>query len=173
MVGEAAAGSVTHMSASQHMGHGVNQRAQIRMSDAEIDEFLHGRRTMALCSVNHDGTIHAVAMWYGFLEGCVAFETKAKSQKVKNLRRNPTITCLVEDGQKYEELRGVELVGRAEVVEDRERMWELGVSVFERYQAPYTEELRPFVETMLHKRVVIRVAVDRVVSWDHRKLALG
>jgi PPOX class probable F420-dependent enzyme len=157
---------------SQHMGHGVKQRDIIKMTPAEVDEFLRGRHTMSLCSINHDGTIHAVAMWYGFLEGSVAFETKAKSQKVQNLRRQPTITCLVEDGKTYEELRGVELVGRAEIIEDPDRMWELGVSVFERYNAPYTDELRPFVEAMLRKRVVIKVAVDRVVSWDHRKLGL-
>lgn len=155
------------------MGHGIKQRDLIKMTPAEVDEFLKGRHTMSLCSVNHDGTIHAVAMWYGFVEGSIAFETKTKSQKVQNLRRNPTITCLVEDGESYEELRGVELVGRAEIIDDPDRMWELGVSVFERYNAPYTEELRPFVEAMLHKRVVIRVAVDRVVSWDHRKLGLS
>jgi PPOX class probable F420-dependent enzyme len=160
------------MSQAQPMGHGVKQRDVIKMTPDEVDEFLRGRHTMALCSINHDGTIHAVAMWYGFLEGAPAFETKAKSQKVQNLRRDPRITCLVEDGERYETLRGVELVGRAEIVEEPDRMWELGVSVFERYQGTYSEEMRPFVEAMLHKRVVIRVSVDRVVSWDHRKLAL-
>ncbi len=149
---------------------GVNQRAKIKMTDDEIDEFLSGRHTMSMCTINHDGTIHAVAMWYGFLEGAVAVETKLKSQKVQNLRRNPTLTMMVEDGASYEELRGVELVGRAEIVEEPDRIWELGVSVFERYQAPYTEELRPFVEAMLNKRVVVKLDVDRVVSWDHRKL---
>jgi PPOX class probable F420-dependent enzyme len=155
------------------MGHGVNQRAQIKMSEEEVGEFLRDRRPMTLCSINHDGSIHAVAMWYGFLEGAVAFETKAKAQKVRNLRRDGRITCMAEDGDSYEELRGVELVGHAEIVEDPERMWELGVSVFERYHGPYTEELRPFVEVMLHKRVVIKVHVERTVSWDHRKLALA
>lgn len=150
---------------------GVKQRDRIKMTQDEIDEFLSGRRTMTMCTINHDGTIHAVAMWYGFLEGAVAIETKAKSQKVQNLRRNPTLTMLVEDGDAYEELRGVELVGRAEIVEDPDRIWELGVSVFERYQAPYTEEMRPFVEVMLNKRVVVKLELDRVVSWDHRKLA--
>lgn len=150
---------------------GVNQRALIRMTNDEVDEFLHGRHSMAMATHGPDGRIHVVAMWYGFLEGAVAVETKAKSQKVQNLRRNPQITCLVEDGDTYETLRGVELVGRAEIVEDSERMWELGVSVFERYQGPYTEDMRPFVETMLNKRVVVKVDVERVVSWDHRKLA--
>src|ERR1700687_3342501 len=155
---------------SQHMGQGVNQRSLIKMTPEEIDAFLQGRHSMALCSINHDGTIYTVAMWYGFLDGAVAFETKAKSQKVQKLRRNPTITCMVEDGESYEQLRGVELVGRAEIIDDGDRMWELGVSVFERYNAPYTEDLRPFVETMLRKRVIIKVHVDRTVSWDHRKL---
>lgn len=157
---------------SQQMGHGVKQRDVIKMTPEEVDAFIHERRPMTMCSINHDGTIHAVAMWYGFLEGCVAVETKAKSQKVQNLRRNPRITCLFEDGDYYEELRGVELVGTVEIVEDPERMWTLGVDVFERYYSPYTEDLRPFVETMLNKRVVLKVTVDRVVSWDHRKLGL-
>ena len=150
---------------------GVNQRAVIRMTDQEVDEFLLGRRAMSLATVNHDSTIHVVAMWYGFLEGCIAIETKAKSQKAQNLRRDPRLTCMVEDGDRYEELRGVELVGKAEIVEEPARIWELGVSVFERYQGPYTEEMKPFVEVMLRKRVVVKLLVDRVVSWDHRKLA--
>jgi PPOX class probable F420-dependent enzyme len=155
------------------MGHGVNQRALVKMTPAEVDAFIHERRPMTLCSINHDGSIHAVAMWYGFLEGCVAVETKAKSQKAVNLRRDPRITCLFEDGDRYEELRGVELVGRAEIVEDPERMWRLGVDVFERYYGPFSDDMAPFVEAMLHKRVVVKVHVQRVVSWDHRKLGLA
>jgi PPOX class probable F420-dependent enzyme len=151
---------------------GVKQRDIIKMTDEEVDAFLHERRPLSMCTMNHDGTIHAVAMWYGFLEGSIAIESKAKAQKVQNLRRDPKMTCLFEAGEDYEELRGVELVGRAEIVEEPDRIWELGVSVFERYQAPYTEELRPFVEAMLHKRVVVKLHVDRVVTWDHRKLGL-
>jgi PPOX class probable F420-dependent enzyme len=156
----------------QPMGGGVKQRDIIRMSAEEVDAFLHEGRTMSFATMNHDDTIHVVAMWYGFLEGAVAFETKAKSQKVLNLRRNPTITCMVEDGDRYEELRGVELVGKAEIVEDPGRIFQLGISVFERYQGPYSEEMKPFVEMMLNKRVVVKVDVERVVTWDHRKLGL-
>jgi len=154
------------------MGHGVNQRRQIVMTPGEVDGFLHERRPMTMCTLNHDGSIHAVAMWYGFVDGCIAIETKAKSQKAVNLRRDPRVTCMVEDGDSYEELRGVELVGRAEIVEDPDKMWELGINLFERYYGTYHDDLRPFVETMLHKRIVAKVNVDRVVSWDHRKLGL-
>jgi PPOX class probable F420-dependent enzyme len=149
---------------------GTKQRDVIRMTEQEVDEFLRGRHTMSLATINHDATVHLVAMWYGFLEGCVAIETKTKSQKVRNLRRDPRMTCMVEEGDSYEELRGVELVGTGEIVEAPERMWEMGVDLFERYQGTYTEEMRPFVEAMLHKRVVVKLQVDRIVSWDHRKL---
>ena len=156
--------------AAAEMGKGVNQRAKITMSDEEIQEFLHEARTISLASLNADGTIHLVAMWYGFLEGEIAFETKAKSQKVKNLRRNPTITCMVEDGTSYNELRGVQIVGTAEIFEARDRMFEMGKSVFERSVGPYTDEMLPAVEMMLHKRVGIKVNPLRVASWDHTKL---
>ncbi len=121
------------------MGHGVNQRDLIKMTPEEVADFLRGRRSMTMSTISPDGTIHSVAMWYGFLEGEIAFETKAKAQKVQNLRRDPRLTCLVESGETYDQLRGVSLVGRGEIVDDAERMWELGVSVFERYNGPYND----------------------------------
>jgi PPOX class probable F420-dependent enzyme len=157
---------------TEAMGHGVNQRKAIEMTPAEVDAFLAERRPMTMCSLSPDGSVHAVAMWYGFVDGLVTVETKGKSQKAKNLRRDPRLTLLFEDGDYYEELRGVELVGKAEIIEDPEQLWTLGVSVFERYYAPYSEELKPFIETMLHKRVGIQLHVERTVSWDHRKLGL-
>jgi general stress protein 26 len=105
------------------------------------------------------------------LDGVITVETKAKSQKVKNLRRDPRVTFLVEAGEAYEELRGVELVGRAQIIEDAERIWEFGVSIWERYYRAYDESQRQAVQAMVHNRVVVRLDVQRVVSWDHRKLA--
>jgi PPOX class probable F420-dependent enzyme len=157
---------------TEYMGHGVKQRAQIAMTKDEIETFLHGRHTMTMCTMNPDGTIHAVGMWYGFLEGAIAVESKAKAQKVQNVRRDARITCMIETGEYYEELQGVSVVGRAEVVDDPERMWALGVSVLERYYMPYTDEMRPAVEAMLNKRMVIKVNPIKVISWDHRKLGL-
>lgn len=157
---------------TQAMGHGVNQRKAIQMTPAEVDAFLAERRAMTMCSISHDGSIHAVAMWYGFLDGCVTVETKAKSQKVQNLRRDPRCTMLFEDGDYYEELRGVELVGKVEIIDDPDRLWALGVSVFERYYGDYSDEMKPFLEAMLNKRVAVQLHIERTVSWDHRKLGL-
>ena len=149
---------------------GVNQRAQIKMTDGEIDAVLRERRTLSMATIGPGGRIQLVAMWYGFVDGTIGFETKAKSQKVQNLRRDKRLTVLVEDGHTYDELRGVELSGWGEVIEDPAQLFELGVSVFERYQGPYSEEVKPFVEAMLNKRVLVKLHTEKVVSWDHHKL---
>jgi general stress protein 26 len=154
-------------------GGGVKQRDLIKMTDEEIEAFLNEWHTMSCATMNHDGSIHMVAMWYGFLEGCPALETKAKSQKVQNLRRDPHTTWMIEDGDAYDQLRGVEMVGRGEIVDDPDRIFQLGISVVERTSGvTYTEEMKPAVEAMIHKRVAIKLHVDKYVSWDHRKLGL-
>jgi PPOX class probable F420-dependent enzyme len=149
----------------------MNRRQLITMTPDEVEAFIETQRTMTMCSLAPDGSVHAVAMWFGFLDGCIASSTKAKSQKVMNLRRDPRLTLLFEDGETYETLRGVELVGRAEIVEDPDSLWRLGVTLFERNQAPYSEDLAPVVEAMLRKRVGITFHVEKTVSWDHRKLS--
>jgi PPOX class probable F420-dependent enzyme len=151
-------------------GSGTKQRNQVAMTAEEIDAFIVEKHTLSIATLNRDGSIHMVAMWYGFLEGEVAFETKAKSQKVQNLRRNPTITCMVESGDTYNELKGVQIIGRAEIFDERDRMLEMGKSVFERHVGPYTDDMLPAVEMMLNKRVGIKVDHTRVASWDHTKL---
>jgi PPOX class probable F420-dependent enzyme len=140
------------------------------MSPEEVDAFLREERTVTMCSMHPDGSIHAVAMWYAVLDGTLAVETKRKSQKVQNLRRDPRLTFMVEAGDRYEELRGVELVGTARLVEDADAVWEFGVSMWERYMGPYSEDQRPLVEAMMKKRILVTVDVTKVVSWDHRKL---
>lgn len=150
----------------------ANQRGQIVMSDDEVTTFLTQQRSSTVATVGAHGRVHLVAMWYAWHDGHVWIETKAKSQKVVNLRRDPRMSFLVETGHTYDELRGVALEGEGVVVEAPDVVWDVCVQIFERYNAPYTEELKPFVELMAKNRVVVRLDVDRTRSWDHRKLGL-
>lgn len=151
---------------------GINQRSQIEMTDEEIIAFVASQRTANLATIGATGQPHLVAMWFAIIDGALWFETKAKAQKAVNLRRDPRATVLIEDGLTYDTLRGVSFEGTAEILDDAEALWEVGVNVWERYHGPYNEELRPFVEVMLHKRVAVRLEVTRTRSWDHRKLGL-
>ena len=152
----------------------MSTRDKIRMTEAEVDAFLEEQRTMAVATIGADGRPHVVAMWYAFVDGALCFWTFAKSQKVVNLRRDPRITGLVEDGDDYGTLRGVELIATAHVTDDEDELLKFGVAQFERYQGmPANDAAIAGVKKMAAKRVLVKLEVERVVSWDHRKLAGG
>jgi PPOX class probable F420-dependent enzyme len=152
---------------------GKNERSKIVMSDDEIVDFIDRSRTATMATLSADGKPHLVAMWYAVLDGEVWFETKAKSQKAVNLRRDPTITVMIEDGKTYDTLRGVSIDGRAEIVDsDPDLLLRVGISVWERYTAPYTDEMKPYVDQMMNNRIAVRVVPTRLRSWDHRKLGM-
>jgi PPOX class probable F420-dependent enzyme len=150
----------------------ANQRGQIVMTHDEQVEFLRQQRSSTLGTFGPQGQIHLVGMWYGVLDNQIWFETKKKAQKTVNLRRDPRCSFLVEAGHTYDQLRGVAIEGQGVVIEDEAVVWDVCVNIFERYNAPYTDEMKPFVEFMAKNRAAIRLDVDRVRSWDHRKLGL-
>jgi PPOX class probable F420-dependent enzyme len=148
----------------------AGRRDAIKMSDDEMRVFLEGGRDLQVASINQDGTPHLVTMWYGMLDGEIAFWTYAKSQKVVNLRRDPRLSVLVATGEVYEQLKGVSIVGRAEIVDDPDAVLRYGEVVYERYWGPLNDTVREGVRAMGSKRVVIRVKPEKVLSWDHSKL---
>ena len=150
----------------------ANQRAQIVMAEDAVWEFLRQQRSSTVATYGPQGQIHLVGMWYAVLDGQVWIETKAKAQKVVNLRRDPRMSILVESGHTYDQLRGVALEGTGVVVDDADVVWDVCVNIFNRYNGQYTEEMKPFVEFMAKNRVAVRLDVDRIRSWDHRKLGL-
>lgn len=149
----------------------MSRRALVRMTDDEVEAFLQERQVLNVGTFGPDGRIHLVAMWYGFLDGLPAFETYAKSQKVANVRRDPRMTCLVEDGDAYEELRGVELVGTAEILDDPAAVLAVARSVVDRYLGvDDPADADAIAAGLANKRVAVKLNIDKVVSWDHRKL---
>ncbi|TWS24241.1 PPOX class F420-dependent oxidoreductase [Tsukamurella sputi] len=151
---------------------GTNQRGTIQMTEAEVEEFLERSRTATIATIGANGAPHLVAMWYAVIDGDLWIETKAKSQKVVNLRRNPTMSASIESGHSYDALRGIAIEGTAEIVEDEATVRAVCEQVYERYFGPYTEELKPAIDAMMNKRVAVRLRADRVRSWDHRKLGM-
>ena len=149
-----------------------SRRQQISMSPVEVDAFLAGTRTLNVATIGPSGHPHLAAMWYGFVDGKVAFWTFGKSQKILNLRRDPKVSALAEEGTTYETLKGVELVGQGRIIEDRDAIIAIALSVAGRHTGPaaLTAEARPFIEAQAAKRVGVVIDVERVMSWDHTKL---
>jgi PPOX class probable F420-dependent enzyme len=148
-----------------------SRRELIRMTDEEVADFLNGRHVVNIATFGPDSNIHLVAMWYGLIDGNIAFETFSKSQKVKNLQRDPRITCLVEDGESYDTLRGVEVVGKAVLDDSPEAVVALAMQVVKRYYGvDDPDDARKLAEVVAQKRTLVQVVPDKIVSWDHNKL---
>jgi hypothetical protein len=140
------------------------------MNAVEVEQFLRGQRSLALATLNRDGSIHVVAMYYLLFEGAVTFTSKVRAQKIVNLRRDPTVTVMSEAGESYFDLRGVQIRGWGEIIDNADRVFEVGRLRYERDHGRYTPEARETVERAIHKRVAVKVHPLKVVSWDHRKL---
>ncbi len=151
----------------------MNRRDLIRMNDEEIRAFLEEQRILQVATIDHDGWPHLVAMWYVLINDQIVFWTYAKSQKAVNLRRDPRLTCLVETGERYDELRGVQIKGQAIISDDRETVQRIGEVIYERYTGPLNDSTRQMVVAQAPKRVLVFVKPVEIVSWDHRKLAGG
>jgi PPOX class probable F420-dependent enzyme len=153
-----------------------SRREQIRMSADELSGFIAEQMVVTVATLGPSGRPHLMPLWYvpqpgGDLIGW----TFAKSQKARNLERDPHATLQVEDGVSYEELRGAMLECDVEVEADTDSVTEYGMRIFERYAPPsdgsgLPPEVREMVEKQAPKRVGLRFHPTRTVSWDHRKL---
>jgi PPOX class probable F420-dependent enzyme len=148
----------------------MSQRELMAMSDDEVSAFLSERRRAQVGTINADGTPHLVPMSYVLIDGLLTIWTDPRSRKVVNLRRDPRMTCLVEDGATFAEMRAVQLSGQAEMTADADGSLRVGLALFERAAGYLDDDLRATVAALVSERVGIAVHPERVVSWDHRKL---
>ena len=152
----------------------MSRRAQIRMTDDEVREFLEQTKTLIICSIGKDGVPHPMPMWFGLEEdGAVIMTTFTKSQKILNLKRDPRVTLLAEAWESYPELRGVVIYGNAEIDSEVESVFATLRKVSVRMGTvpdQDSEAIREGLRASAKKRCLIRVKPEKVVSWDHRKL---
>jgi PPOX class probable F420-dependent enzyme len=156
----------------------ASRRDLIRMTAEELRAFLDEQRIVQVATVGPKGRPHLVPLWYVVEDGEDDGEpvlrgwTYAASQKAKNLERDPRATISIDDGVQYQELRGVMMECDVEVERDPERIAGYGMALFERYGpgGELAPEVREMVLKQAQKRVGLRFAPTRVVTWDHRKL---
>lgn len=152
----------------------VSRRAEIVMTPHEVASYLRDGRTIVLVTQGPDGLPDPVPMWYVVdPAGAVRMRTYATSQKAANLRRQPRVACLVCDGERYAELRGVQLTGRVELVTDPEWIADVVAGLMVKYEglaAEHVPAARAAAVARAGKQVGLLLHVDRAVSWDHRKL---
>ena len=141
------------------------------MTDEELVGFLEQERTVTCATLGLNGRPHLMPLWYVPDGTAMLAWTFAKSQKARNLEREPRATLQVEAGEGYGELRGAMLECDVELEREIERVADLGLRLMRRYSAGASEEdLEAGVRAQAPKRIGMRFTPTRVVTWDHRKL---
>ncbi len=150
----------------------AKRRDLVSMTEQEMWDFIATQKSIQVCTLNKDGTPHLTVMWFAIKNKTIVLETFTKSQKIMNLKRNPNMAVLLEDGSEYNELRGVSINCKAELVDDYATVHALHVDVVVRNQPGVTpEQAEEFTREMSKKKTVIVVKPEHVMTWDHRKLA--
>jgi PPOX class probable F420-dependent enzyme len=150
----------------------LSRRDQIRMSPEEVDAFLEDQRIVICATNGKDGWPHLMPLWYLVRAGDIWGWTYAKSQKVRNLERDPRATLQVEDGEQYHELRGVMIAAQTVIHGETDAVAEFGAQLFRRYggQAGGGPEFEQAIRAQAAKRVALQFVPQRIATWDHRKL---
>jgi nitroimidazol reductase NimA-like FMN-containing flavoprotein (pyridoxamine 5'-phosphate oxidase superfamily) len=153
----------------------MKQRDQVAMTASETAGFLAAGRKVQLATNGHDGFPHLVSMYYVLTGGLISFWTYRRSQKALNLRRDPRISCLVEEGGEYFDLRGVLVQGIARRIEGEAAIAEIGRRITAviggTLAGAEPGALTAYVEHAARKRFGYIVEPSRIISWDHAKLA--
>jgi PPOX class probable F420-dependent enzyme len=149
----------------------VSRRAEIAMTAEEAAAFIAEQRVVTCATLGRDGWPHLMPLWFVVRDGeCWAW-TYAKSQKVRNLERDPRCTLQLEAGDSYDQLRGVMLKCETALYRDLATVTGVGAEIAQRYGgADLDEQARAYVERQAAKRVAMRFQVRDTASWDHRKL---
>jgi PPOX class probable F420-dependent enzyme len=141
------------------------------MSGSELDAFLQEQRTVICATNGTGGWPHLMPLWYVVRQGDIWAWTYAKSQKVRNLERDPRATLQVETGDQYDALRGVMFETTVEIHPGTEQVAALGAELLARYgDGSGPAEVNDLIRAQARKRVALRFVIRRTASWDHRKL---
>ncbi len=154
------------------------QRDRVQMTAAEVADMLAANRKVQLATINPDGYPHLVTMYYTLVDGKIAFWTYRTSQKALNLARDPRISCLVETGEGYFDLRGVQVQGTVQTITDPDAVYQIGLavgSVMGNARADAAGQadnsaISQYVADAARKRYAYIVDPVKVISWDHAKL---
>jgi hypothetical protein len=152
-----------------------SRRDQIKLDDAELAAYLAEQKTIIAGTNGPRGVPHLMPLWFVMRGTEVWGWTFAKSQKAKNLERDPRATLLVEDGVSYEKLRGAMLECDVEVTRDFDEVRQIGIELFTKMAGGDSihESVVAVIDAQTPKRIGMRFIPRRVVSWDHRKLGDG
>jgi nitroimidazol reductase NimA-like FMN-containing flavoprotein (pyridoxamine 5'-phosphate oxidase superfamily) len=149
-----------------------SRRDQIAMTPDEVRAYLRSQPRLIVCSNGTNGFPHPVPMNFAVdNEDRLLIITFGKSQKVKNLERDPRASLLVESGHAYHELKSVMIYAMAEIISERAAFDAAKEAFVGKIQTQvFSKDAQEQAQATMPKRVIVRFTPERTISWDHAKL---
>ena len=149
----------------------------VRLDQQEIDEFLGNGHTLILTTVDKDGYPHSTPIWYVYMDDLIYTRGRRRSQKTANIRRNPKVSCVVEEGERWRELKAVMIRGRAEEVTDpaeQERFQRANAEKYDSFRESQTNLPQSDAVHYSTPFIIWKITPEkRPATWDNKKIALG
>jgi len=145
---------------------------RIAMTPAQIDAHLRLARTCRVASVGHGGAPHNSALWFVWDGTALWLYSIVKSQRWTNLERDPRVSVLVDGGERYDELWGLELVGHVEFVGPIPRAAGDDSDLAEPERL-FGEKYAGGAFVPDGRHAWLRLVADKILSWDFTRLAQG
>jgi len=136
-------------------------------ADPLVRELLEARLVGVLTTIEPDGAVHAIPLWYASDGEAIVFATGSGSRKVRNLRRDPRATLVLHDSRPGFEVCGASIRGHVELVE-RDAATRLVELVHRRYVAPAGDRLSAAGAFLASDDIAIRLLPGSAVIWDER-----
>lgn len=142
-------------------------RSELRLTDEELHNFLTESRTLRIATVDDDGVPHVVPLWYVWHEDAIWLNSLASSARHGHFRDARPLGLVIDDGDRYEELRGVRMTGRPEIVADDDPV---RIEAYRLFARKYFN-----VDELPNQRSyqTVRIVPDEIASWDFRKIPTG
>jgi PPOX class probable F420-dependent enzyme len=137
----------------------------VSLSRDEIDVYLRDQRTVRVATVGADGTPHVIPLWFVWVDGGLYVNTTKGNRSVRNLEHDPRASVTVDDGDGYDELRGVTMAGTMREASEDPQLDTVVSAFAEKYfggNAPHFTRWR--------NRFFLKLVPERVASWDFRKI---
>jgi hypothetical protein len=139
------------------------------MTPQEVDDFLEHEKTCRVATIDGDGNPHVAPLWFVWDGISIWLNSIVRSQRWTDLQRDGRIAVVVDAGEEFAELRGVEIRGTAEAVGDVPR----GSDPDDILAAPELAFARKYTGTDRFvadgRHAWLRVVPSSIVSWDFRK----
>jgi nitroimidazol reductase NimA-like FMN-containing flavoprotein (pyridoxamine 5'-phosphate oxidase superfamily) len=136
------------------------------LAPAQIQKLLSMRLNANLATIDDDGGIHLVPMWFLRVADNICIPTSRNTHKYHNLRKRTSASVMIDVSRAGLNLKGVLIRGRVELIYGEEAL-RINRSIHLKYVMPEAlNDVKVVSYLSEGDDVTVKVHMDRLISWN-------